>query len=137
MLTLAGCAGASVPPHRSASHRSALPAPACGAGVAVQVLGSGGPIPDDARASSSYLVWVEGRARVLVDAGGGVLPRFGASGASLRDLDAIAISHLHVDHVGGLASLLKGGYFSARRRPLPVIGPSGTDLFPSIDEFLQ
>jgi len=37
-----------------------------GEGVAVQVLGSGGPELQDKRASSSYLVWQDGQARVLV-----------------------------------------------------------------------
>jgi len=49
-------------------------------GVAVQVLGSGGPELQDKRASSSYLIWQEGQARVLVDAGGGSALRFGESG---------------------------------------------------------
>jgi len=40
-------------------------------GIAVQVLGSGGPELQDKRACSSYLVWQDGQARVLVDAGGG------------------------------------------------------------------
>ena len=35
-------------------------------GVALQVLGSGGPIADDARASTSYVVWVDGESRVLI-----------------------------------------------------------------------
>jgi hypothetical protein len=39
-------------------------------GVAVQVLGSGGPELQDKRASSSYLVWQDGQARALIDAGG-------------------------------------------------------------------
>jgi hypothetical protein len=52
-----------------------------GAGVSVQVLGSGGPELQDKRASSSYLVWQDGQARVLVDAGGGSALRFGESGA--------------------------------------------------------
>src|ERR1700756_4443330 len=60
------------------------PAQSCGAhGVAVQVLGSGGPELQDKRASSSYLVWQNGRARVLVDAGGGSALRFGESGAQM------------------------------------------------------
>ena len=42
-----------------------------GHGVQMQVLGSGGPELEDKRASSSYLVWQDGRPRVLVDAGGG------------------------------------------------------------------
>ena len=51
-----------------------LPAAAqsCGAkGVAVQVLGSGGPETQDKRASTSYLIWKDGKARVIIDAGGG------------------------------------------------------------------
>ena len=44
----------------------------CGAhGVAVQVLGSGGPELQDKRACSSYLIWRDGVPRVLVDSGGG------------------------------------------------------------------
>ena len=42
---------------------------------AVQVLGSGGPIADDGRASTAYLVWVDGSARILIDAGGGAFLR--------------------------------------------------------------
>ena len=42
-------------------------AQSCGSeGVAVQVLGSGGPELQDKRASSSYLVWENGQARVLI-----------------------------------------------------------------------
>ena len=52
-------------------------------GVAVQILGSGGPRAGTGRASASYLVWVDGRARVMVDAGGGSFVRFGESGARL------------------------------------------------------
>jgi hypothetical protein len=47
-----------------------LPAAAqpCGAqGVAVQVLGSGGPELQDKRAMSSYLLWENGQARVLIE----------------------------------------------------------------------
>ena len=36
-------------------------------GVALQVLGSGGPELQDKRAQSSYLVWQNGQARVLVE----------------------------------------------------------------------
>ena len=53
------------------------------AALAVQVLGSGGPVADSARASSGYLVWDHGRARVLIDAGGGTFQRFGAAGARI------------------------------------------------------
>ena len=74
-------------------------AQSCGSkGVAVQVLGSGGPELQDKRASSSYLVWQDGRARVIVDAGGGSALRFGESGAQMSDPDVILFTHFHVDH---------------------------------------
>ena len=55
-------------------------------GVAVQILGSGGPLAGTGRASSSYAVWVDGRSRVMVDAGGGSFLRVGESGVQLADL---------------------------------------------------
>jgi predicted dienelactone hydrolase len=58
-------------------------------GVAVQVLGSGGPELEDKRASSSYLVWQDGQARVLIDAGGGSALRFGESGAKMSQLEVM------------------------------------------------
>ena len=107
-----------------------------GTDLAVQVLGSGGPIADDARASSGYLVWLNGRSRLLVDAGGGSFLRFGEAGGSMEELDRIAVTHLHTDHVADLPALLKGGYFSTRRRPLPLLGPTGSRLFPAMDAFV-
>ena len=105
-------------------------------GVAVQILGSGGPRAGTGRASASYLVWVDGRARVMVDVGGGSFVRFGESGAELADLDLLAISHLHPDHVTDLPGLL---WLSdaARQAPLAIAGPSGSDGFPSLPFFLS
>ena len=103
----------------------------------MQVLGSGGPVADDARASSGYLVWLNGQSKLLVDAGGGIFLRFGEVGAQIEDLDLIAITHLHTDHVADLPALLKSGFFTNRTRPLLISGPSGSRLFPGINEFLQ
>jgi len=113
-------------------------AQSCGAqGVAVQVLGSGGPELQDKRASSSYLVWQDGRARALVDAGGGSALRFGESGAQMSQLDVILFSHFHVDHSGDFAALIKSSWFEDRRRPLPVYGPEGNDFMPSTTEVVE
>jgi len=106
-------------------------------GVAVQVLGSGGPELQDRRASSSYLVWENGRPRVLVDAGGGSALRFGQSGAQMSDLDVILFSHYHVDHSGDFSALIKSSWFEDRKRPLPIYGPEGNDFMPSTTEFVS
>ena len=113
-------------------------AQSCGSqGVAVQVLGSGGPELQDKRASSSYLVWDNGQARVLIDAGGGSALRFGESGAQMSQLDVILFSHFHVDHSGDFAALIKSSWFEDRKRPLPIYGPPGNDFMPSTIEFVS
>lgn len=106
-------------------------------GVVLQVLGSGGPIADDGRASSSYLVWVDGAARVLIDAGGGAILRFGESGASFETLDFVGLSHFHTDHSADLPALLKSGSFSNREHPLHIAGPNGDGPFPGLDAWLR
>lgn len=110
---------------------------ACNAPIAVQVLGSGGPDANDARASSGYVIWIDGAARLLVDAGGGVFLRFGEAKAKFESLDAIAITHLHADHVADLPALLKSGFFSERKQPLAIIGPSGNQAFPGMKPFMS
>jgi len=113
-------------------------AQSCGThGVVVQILGSGGPELQDKRASSSYLVWEDGRPRVLVDAGGGSALRFGESGAQMSQLDVILFTHFHVDHSGDFPALIKSSWFEDRKRPLPVFGPPGNEFMPSTTEFVS
>src|SRR5580693_4166337 len=113
-------------------------AQSCGAqGVAVQVLGSGGPELQDKRASSSYLVWENGQARVLIDAGGGSALRFGESGAQMSQLDVLLFTHFHVDHSGDYSALIKSSWFEDRKAPLPIYGPVGNDFMPSTTEFVS
>jgi ribonuclease BN (tRNA processing enzyme) len=110
----------------------------CGSqGVAVQVLGSGGPELQDKRASSSYLVWENGQARVLMDAGGGSALRFGESGAQMSQLEVLLFTHFHVDHSADFPALIKSSWFEDRKRPLPIYGPPGNDFMPSTIEFVS
>jgi ribonuclease BN (tRNA processing enzyme) len=110
----------------------------CGvAGVALQVLGSGGPELQDKRASSSYLIWENGHARVIVDAGGGSALRFGETDAKMSDVDVFLFSHFHVDHSSDFPALVFSSWFGNRTNPLPVFGPPGNDIMPSTTEFVR
>lgn len=115
-----------------------LQASACSAHtLAIEVLGSGGPELNDGRASSSYLLWQGGKARLLIDAGAGSALRFEQACARLEDLQAILFSHFHSDHSADFPSFAKAMYFSSRRTPLPVYGPTANVRFPDTEQFLQ
>jgi ribonuclease BN (tRNA processing enzyme) len=113
--------------------------------LALQILGSGGPIADDERASSAYVIWHRGKSVALIDFGGGAFARFGAAGADLAELEFIALSHFHTDHSAGIPALMKSAYFSQRERPLTLLGPSGSPnrsatkpgQFPALPEYLN
>jgi ribonuclease BN (tRNA processing enzyme) len=104
--------------------------------VAVQILGSGGPRLNPFRASSSYLLWLDGHARILIDVGGGAHQRFGQSQGKIEDLWMIGISHLHPDHVSDLPALLWLSH-EVRKEPLKIFGPTGNDAAPDFATFLN
>lgn len=118
----------SMTPSASAQSCTATP-------MAVQILGSGGPGLNRDRASASYLMWIGGQGKILVDAGGGAFLRFGQADARLNDLALIAISHLHPDHVSDLPALLWSP--DGRKEPLAIAGPSGNDAVPAFSTFLS
>ncbi|PHV10387.1 MBL fold metallo-hydrolase [Chitinimonas sp. BJB300] len=105
-------------------------------GIYLQVLGSGGP-ELNGRAQSSYLVWDQGKARVLVDAGPGSAVNFGRAGARYETLNVIALTHLHADHSADLPAYVKNGFFSDRQENLPILGPDGSSRFPATTEWLK
>jgi len=101
-------------------------------GIQIEVLGSGGPFGNSGLSSSSYLVWIDGTARILIDAGGGTRGHFQQSGATIGDLELIAISHFHPDHSAELPAILwpSGG-------KVLIAGPSGHREFPSVEVFIN
>lgn len=113
--------------------QTAMPSPP----LELIVLGSGGP-GAVGRASTSLLLLVDGKARVLVDAGGGAFARLGEEGLSLRDLDIVLLTHLHVDHAAELPAIVKARAVSvggpARFR---VFGPDAGQGFPSTRRFVE
>lgn len=120
-----------------AASASADAASCGGRGVALQVLGSGGPELRGERASTSYVVWRDGKSVVLIDSGGGSALRFGQSGARFADLAAVLFTHLHADHDADFPALVKSSFFEGRDADLPVFGPGGNALLPPVDRYLQ
>ncbi len=105
---------------------------ACGdSSVALQILGSGGPLGLGS-ASAGYLVWIDGVSRIMVDAGGGTFARFQEAGAKVADLDLLALSHFHPDHSSEVPALL---WFLGSE--FPIVGPSGNEDYPSVEQFLD
>lgn len=121
----------------SGADAAAEPAGCAEDDLVVQILGSGGPIADDGRASTSYLVWIDGGSRVLIDAGSGAFLRFGEVGGNFDALEFVGLSHFHTDHSADFPALMKSGSFSGRSRALTVAGPSGSDRFPDLHGFLR
>lgn len=105
--------------------------------VKLQVLGAGGPEINDGMASSSFIIWINGKAGIMVDAGGGSSLNFEKSGADFNDLDAILLTHLHVDHSVAVPVYVKAGYFSGRDSNLPLLGPDAGGDFPSTVDFTR
>lgn len=104
--------------------------------VSVQVLGSGGPEAGDKRASSAYIVWVDGKSRILVDFGGGAALRFEDAEAKIGDLDLVLLTHLHIDHTADLPALIKSSFFVRRSRNLPIYGPDKNRYMPNTEDFV-
>jgi ribonuclease BN (tRNA processing enzyme) len=98
--------------------------------IRLTVLGACGTFPAAGRACSGYLVEaVSGgrRARVWIDTGSGTLANL-LRYSSLPELDAIWLSHLHVDHMSDLPAAyyaLRYGDYDPPPEPVPVYGPAG------------
>ena len=105
--------------------------------LTIQVLGSGGPELDDGRASTSYLLWLDDKARALIDLGPGSSVNFGLSGAKLEDISVVMLTHLHVDHSADLPAFVKGSFFTQRDKGLTLLGPEGNELMPSMEAFVS
>jgi ribonuclease BN (tRNA processing enzyme) len=123
-------------------------APAAHAGmpadnVELLVLGSGGP-GAAGRASSSYVVFVAGTPRILVDAGPGSFVRLGEAHVDLEELDVVLLTHLHVDHAAELPGIVKArAVASGHPIHFDVFGPNGhpaqgdVPFFPSTRRFIE
>ncbi len=106
-------------------------------GVWLQILGSGGAERTDQRGGAGYIVWLNDKAKLLVDLGVGSALRFEEVGAKFEDVDAIAFTSLQSDHSVDFPAFVQGASFSGRTRVLPVFGPEGSDVMPATSAFVN
>ena len=101
------------------------------------VLGSGSAVPHALRSSSAY--WLEtGTGTILLDCSPSALHRMAQEKLDWANLDAVWISHFHLDHAGGLAPFLFGTRnapeMQTREKPLKIFGGKGLEnLLKSFD----
>jgi ribonuclease BN (tRNA processing enzyme) len=101
-------------------------APSAARGTRLVLLGTaGGPIPRVNRAQPANLVDVNGRL-YLIDAGDGVARQLALAGFQPKDIDRLFITHLHMDHMAGLAPLMAFRWVARPARQIEIYGPAGT-----------
>lgn len=102
------------------------------------ILGSGTSVPHPERAASAY--WLEtSKGLLLLDMGSDSAHRMAEERLDWPNLDAIWISHFHLDHMGGLTPFLFGLKWApqtqSRAKPLRIFGPQGLRrIVEAIDE---
>jgi ribonuclease BN (tRNA processing enzyme) len=89
--------------------------------VRVHFLASGNAFSDGGRANAAIHVTAPG-VSLLLDCGGSALPAI-KKHIDPATIDAVAVTHLHGDHFGGITFLVLEQHFAGRKKPLTVGGP--------------
>jgi ribonuclease BN (tRNA processing enzyme) len=99
--------------------------------VELTILGSGTAIPHPDRGASGYLCRARDGSLLALECGPGSTRRWPEVGADLASVQAIAVSHHHVDHVGDLPAVLFGRNVPDPPvgTPLRLLGPAGHAAF--------
>jgi ribonuclease Z len=96
-------------------------------GLHVGLAGTGSPLPDRKRKGVCTFV-MAGKHLFIIDSGPGSTLNLELMRVPLDNIQAVLLTHLHSDHIGGLGELmLKAWTGGARTEPLKIIGPEGVD----------
>jgi ribonuclease Z len=90
------------------------------------ILGSGGPINNEKRVTSSIALIANGEF-VLFDVGPGTYRNADLMRLPVTQLSAIFLTHFHSDHIGDLGEVNMMSWASGRSKPLEVYGPEGVE----------
>ena len=91
----------------------------------VVACGTGQPSIRPKQAAACWLVELGNGEKFLFDIGAQSMTRISAMKIPMDFLDKVFIGHLHMDHIGDLATLWIGGLKANRTYPLRIWGPSG------------
>lgn len=94
--------------------------------VTVTFAGSGDAFGSGGRFQACIHVLADGRP-LMLDCGATSLVALRRQGIDPGEIPLVLVSHLHVDHAGGLPPLILDGQFSRRTEPLTIAGPPGTE----------
>ncbi|HEY2638638.1 MAG TPA: MBL fold metallo-hydrolase [Streptosporangiaceae bacterium] len=90
----------------------------------IRFVGSGDAFGSGGRAQTCIHLAADEQV-LLVDCGATSLVALKAQGLDPNAVGAVAVTHLHGDHFGGLPFLILDGQFSRRSEPLLIAGPPG------------
>lgn len=90
----------------------------------VNILGTSGMQPLLKRGLASALITTE-KTSILIDAGEGTQIALRMCGSLVKKIGYILITHLHLDHVGGIPGILQAIANTGRKETVTFIGPVG------------